>query len=122
MPLKRAIDDLAAAWISGDGAAGEGEGARSSADVEGWKTAQFLGFLNLLDAKRDSLSADLLRRMDALYNFSSTGNAEIRFRWQKLRLRWRRRLSPRLLSPAAWVASRVGREVCVAAMRCALRP
>ncbi len=77
---------LKAAWVQDGAAAGGGAG-----DVAGWKTGQTLVFLNALlqdaDAQGAATGAEVLRAMDGQYGFSASGNAEIRFRWQKLAIR-----------------------------------
>lgn len=58
----------------------------SPADIEGWGNGQTLRLLDSLleDDFAPQLTPALLARMDAAYSFSSSGNAEVRFRWQRL--------------------------------------
>jgi leukotriene-A4 hydrolase len=71
--------ELKQRWATG------GDGC-SSADIDGWVNGQTLRFLDsLLDDDFAAVStAALLTKMDGVYSFSSSGNAEVRFRWQRL--------------------------------------
>jgi leukotriene-A4 hydrolase len=80
--LVQAAMDLKDAWVQG--------GAVEGTSVAQWKTAQTLVFLNALlqeEAAKAAMTADVLRRMNDMYAFTASGNAEIRFRWQKLCIR-----------------------------------
>ena len=68
-------------WVAGGG---DGCG---SGDIQAWKAMQTMYFIDLLQAESGSgvfKEERVLQRMDGLYNFTKSGNAEIRFRWQIL--------------------------------------
>ena len=80
--LVKTAMDLKDAWVAG--------GPVEGTSVAQWKTAQTLVFLNALlqeEAAKAAMTADVLRKMNGIYNFTASGNAEIRFRWQKLCIR-----------------------------------
>jgi leukotriene-A4 hydrolase len=62
-----------------------GQNATAS-DIEGWSSTQLTYFLETLSklTKDKGLDHDVLKRMDAAYNFTAVKNAEIRFRWLSL--------------------------------------
>lgn len=89
--LADASNKLAARWIAG------GADVSSSDDTDGWTAKQFLQFLDkLLDA--EPLPISILEKMDSLYKFNNSKNAEIRFRWYQLGLKvnWEAVLAPTL--------------------------
>jgi leukotriene-A4 hydrolase len=82
--LVNAAMELKRAWVLNDQAI-----ISSSGDLKDWKTGQLLVFLNALlqDEDAKEIKDDTLRAMNDQYNFIASGNAEIRFRWQKLCIR-----------------------------------
>mmetsp|Transcript_43188 Transcript_43188/g.101269 ORF Transcript_43188/g.101269 Transcript_43188/m.101269 type:complete len:189 (-) Transcript_43188:30-596(-) len=72
--------DLKDKWL-----AERGKGA-SGMDIEQWKAMQTMYFIDLLQAEESDTfrQNDVLSLMDRLYNFTTSGNSEIRFRWQIL--------------------------------------
>ena len=82
--LVNAAMELKRAWVFNDQAI-----ISSSGDLKDWKTGQLLVFLNALlqDEDAKEIKDDTLRAMNDQYNFIASGNAEIRFRWQKLCIR-----------------------------------
>ena len=55
-------------------------------DLEDFTSNQVVVFLETLE-RYPALPADLLREMEQVYNFNTTGNAEIRLRWYNVALR-----------------------------------
>jgi len=87
---ERALD-VARRWIDPAAAVapgGEPEGCGANA-VEGWRYAHWAVFLNELGKEASKLSVDKLRKMDGLYDITSSRNAEVRLRWQRLCLQHR---------------------------------
>ena len=82
--LARDVMKLVMSWIDSRGANSK------SADIKDWIAMQTMFFLDLLqhpDAKAINQSPEMLGKMDVIYGFTQSGNAEIRFRWQVLCLR-----------------------------------
>ena len=79
--LVNAAMELKQAWVSGSEITVD--------DVSTWKTSQTLIFLNALleDDDAQGITDVTLRAMNAKYCFMDSGNAEIKFRWQKLCIR-----------------------------------
>ena len=82
--LARDVMKLVRSWIDSRGTNSK------SADIKDWIAMQTMFFLDLLqhpDAKAINQSPEMLGKMDVIYGFTQSGNAEIRFRWQVLCLR-----------------------------------
>ena len=79
--LLSAVEALKSTWISTKGA------NAVLGDIADFKPAQVIGFLDVLtqdsseECKAAMTDAAVLKRMDEVYQFSSSGNAEIKFRW-----------------------------------------
>eukprot|EP00753_Platysulcus_tardus_P004962 PLAT12798.1.p2 GENE.PLAT12798.1~~PLAT12798.1.p2 ORF type:complete len:689 (+),score=370.56 PLAT12798.1:38-2068(+) len=68
-------------WLAG------GEGT-SADDIASWPAPQTIGLLDYLLLKTEDkpLSPPVLSKMDSFYNFTDSGNSEIRFRWQLMNI------------------------------------
>jgi len=77
--LSNASQQLCDIWLKG------GENA-TKADLKGWGTDQIVVFLDklLVSPSQTCLSVDVLKKMDQLYNFTSSRNGEILSRWFEL--------------------------------------
>ena len=81
--LLTAVEALKAEWIANKGA------NAAASDISDFKPAQLIGFLDVLQDTGEACKAAMtdpavLKKMDAAYAFSSSGNAEIKFRWCQL--------------------------------------
>jgi len=56
-------------------------------DIKGWNAGQLVVFLDELVLSPQALSVEAIEKMDNLYSFSASKNAEIRFRWYQLCIR-----------------------------------
>mmetsp|Transcript_50747 Transcript_50747/g.149611 ORF Transcript_50747/g.149611 Transcript_50747/m.149611 type:complete len:282 (+) Transcript_50747:566-1411(+) len=72
-------------WLAGS------TDACAAADVDGWSSPHFIAFLEHLLSRlgaepplASKLPLAALQRMDSLYSFTPTKNAEVRLRWQRL--------------------------------------
>lgn len=86
-PLVSAAVDLSKKWIEVSDADISTANGFDEANIAGWSTQQANIFLDALLKHAGSvspLSAAKLAQIDALYNYNSTENNEIKFRWQCL--------------------------------------
>lgn len=78
--LLTAVEDLKAEWLASKGS------KAAAADIAAFKPAQMIGFLDVLQDSSEACKAVMtdpavLKKMGEVYKFSSSGNAEIKFRW-----------------------------------------
>jgi len=67
---------LAEKWLSGvDG---------DSKDIDGWNAGQITLFLDTIITSDKSLDIQSVANIDQLYNFTSSNNSEVRFRWYQI--------------------------------------
>eukprot|EP00735_Rhodelphis_limneticus_P008062 TRINITY_DN2082_c0_g1::TRINITY_DN2082_c0_g1_i1::g.21810::m.21810 TRINITY_DN2082_c0_g1::TRINITY_DN2082_c0_g1_i1::g.21810 ORF type:complete len:629 (+),score=166.82,sp/P09960/LKHA4_HUMAN/46.00/0.0,Peptidase_M1/PF01433.15/3e-81,Leuk-A4-hydro_C/PF09127.6/6.4e-38,Peptidase_MA_2/PF13485.1/5.6e-16,Peptidase_M61/PF05299.7/0.29,DUF1570/PF07607.6/0.085,Peptidase_M48/PF01435.13/0.19 TRINITY_DN2082_c0_g1_i1:55-1887(+) len=81
-----AAEQLASSWRAANSGNGSTD-THSANDIANWPSNQVVLMLEKLIDGENSLSHDVLAKMDACYGFSQVKNAEIRFRWLQLALK-----------------------------------
>jgi leukotriene-A4 hydrolase len=99
--LSDASRKLAARWVA-NAVAGSVTDDCSGISLTGWSSQQTCVFLEAMldhvdDKANPPFPEDVLKAIDAAYNFTASKNAEIRFRWQRLCL----------ASDVAWIVPHV---------------
>mmetsp|Transcript_32923 Transcript_32923/g.33535 ORF Transcript_32923/g.33535 Transcript_32923/m.33535 type:complete len:624 (+) Transcript_32923:135-2006(+) len=78
--LSAAVVELSQKWLTA-AASGSSFSGASSDDIKGWNTKQLCMFLDALIGAEETVPVSVLEAMDTLYSFTTSTNAEIKYRW-----------------------------------------
>jgi len=79
--------ELAKKWSHTGTTGAQSETRFSSEDIKGWHTTQLIVFLDTLLEQTPPVSVQVLQQLGTLYQFSTSRNSEIRFRFARLSIR-----------------------------------
>jgi len=107
--IMKLCEDLAGHWLKDVVAFNE---RTKEKDLSGWSATQIMVFLDLLQNSKKLLSAGLLKKLDATYDFSASKNVEIQIRWIQLNV-CNNHINDLILTLADHFASNNGRGIYI---------